>query len=154
MLTSGCASVSACDWDWGIGTGTLAEGGGWSSVSVWVWVEASDRAERVKIDGGEPCSDANERAGCSRPARARAFASASCEEADEADDDAVRMRDAGGTLDATPFLGDEEDDDTERDETGEMSGERPVTLSSVRARTPARRGSTVPAPPTTGMPNV
>ena len=41
----------------------------------------------------------------------------------------------------------EDDEETEADD-------RPGSLSSVRARTPARRGSKLPAPPTTGKPNV
>ena len=41
----------------------------------------------------------------------------------------------------------EDDDDTETDD-------RPGSLSSVSARTPAHRGSKLPAPPTTGKPNI
>ena len=49
---------------------------------------------------------------------------------------------AAATAAVTAAADDDDDDD------------RPGSLSSVRARTPARRGSKLPAPPTAGKPNV
>src|SRR6266404_3990449 len=104
---------------------------------------ASDRAERVRIDGGEPCSDPNDRAACKRaPAATTARA---CW--DEAEDDVLRVRDAAAAAALDDDTAARAPDDNDDSETGD---ERPVGLSSVRARMPARRGSAAPAPPTTG----
>ena len=91
-------------------------------------VEPPDRTESVKIygGGGEPGSDTNECAVC-KPAHEREIAHR-CEEADEVEDNTVRVRGvATAALGTTPILAD--DDDMETDE---MGGERAVTLSAYR----------------------
>ena len=60
---------------------------------------------------------------------------------------AVRARADIAAATAAVAAAAEEEDDTDNDD-------RPASLSSVCARTPARRGSKLPAPPTTGKPNV
>lgn len=152
IVTSDAAAVltSCCGWDcdcdWGMGIPTLG-------VNCWTCV-VDLAASRVNIDGGDPpCSDANDRA-CCKPARALASARARCEAADdEAEDDVLRARAAAAAAaadaaEAAPLLL------LPLAFVTKETGERRVVLSSVRARIPARRGNALPAPPTTGIPNV
>ena len=145
VLTS-CCGCCGCDCDWGMGIPTLG-------VNCWTCV-VDLAASRVNIEGGEPpCSDANDRA-CCKPARALASAKARCEAADdEAEDDVLRARAAAAAAaadaaEAAPLLL------LPLAFVTKETGERRVVPSSVRARIPARRGNALPAPPTTGIPNV